>query len=154
MDKYKLGKDIGKLTVRLQQLNEKLACLQNKGLSGNTFNSGCKSRGASDNELYESLEDAAPNGKVFEILKNLITDAGDVTIRELFACTTEDVGHKAANAISAAKEIGFLALSNDKCCHEVDDVLQNDYCKSSTGKWCSLIKKHGLKRCTLASTKC
>ncbi|MEP3838510.1 MAG: hypothetical protein ABJM36_12725 [Algibacter sp.] len=142
------------MTVRLQEVNKKVTYLQNKGQSGNTSNPGCQCRGVSDNELFESLEDAAPNGKVFEILKHLIIDAGDVTIRELFACNAEDVGHKAANAITVAKDIGFLALSNDKCCHEVDDVLQNDYCKSSAGKWCSLIKKHGLKRCTLASDKC
>ncbi|MFD1161283.1 hypothetical protein [Hwangdonia seohaensis] len=154
MGKYKIGKDIGELTVRLQHVEEKVAYARNNGQSGNTSNSACKCRGVSDSELYESLEDAAPDSKVFEILKNLMIDAGEVTIRELFACTIEDVGHKAANAIALAKEIGFLALSNDKCCHEVDDVLQNDYCKSKTGKWCSLVKKHGRKRCTLASDKC
>lgn len=154
MGKYKIGKDIGKLTVRLQQVEEKVAYVRKNGESGNTSNSECKCRGVSDSELYESLEDAAPDSKVFEILKNLMIDAGEITIRELFACTAEDVGHKAARAITLAKEIGFLALSNNKCCHEVDDVLKNDFCKRKAGKWCSLVKKHGLKRCTLASDKC
>lgn len=81
-------------------------------------------RGVSDYHLFESLKNAAPNEEVFAILKRLGTDAGDITIRDLFACTTEDVGQSASNAIAIVKTIGFLALNNDKCCHKMDDPFK------------------------------
>jgi hypothetical protein len=148
MSKYKLGKDMGKLMARVHQLEEK------------SYPCRCGEKGSpgqitvSDADLLDSLRNAAPNEQVFEILARLVTDAGQITIRDLFSRTTRDVGARISSAISDAKEIGFLALSNDKCCHEVDDPFKDDYCKTQSGKWCSLVKKQTKWMCTLASDKC
>ena len=150
MNKYKLGKDMGGLMERVKVLeNVKKPC----GCSGSNTNIK-NQRGVSDNLLFESLKNASPNEETYEILKRLVTDAGNVTIRELFACSSDDVGATASNAIVMSKKIGFLALSNNKCCHEVNDVSKDDYCKDMEGKWCSLVKATIKYRCTLASDSC
>ena len=154
MGNYKIGKDIGELSARVTVLEENQ---KQSRCESQTFTPqppvGGHSK-ISDEVLFESLHNAAPDEKVFAILKCLVTVAGDITIRDLFAATTEDVGKPAASAIARAKEIGFLNLSNDKCCHEVDDPFKDDYCKKKTGKWCSLVKKETKWMCTLASDKC
>ena len=148
MNKYKLGKDMGKLMARVNQLEKKsYPCnCQEKTATGQT--------NVSDSELLESLRNAAPDEKVFEILSRLVMDAGHITIRDLFSKTTQDVGMKIASVIDNAKSIGFLNLSNDKCCHETGDPFTDDYCKQQSGKWCSLVKKTTKLMCTLASDKC
>ncbi len=150
MGDYKIGKDIGDLSARVRALEEKQrrpVCISSAPSSGGYSQT-------SDAELFESLENAAPDEKTFNILKCLVTEAGDITIRDLFAATREDVGDAAAEAISMAKQIGFLALSNDKCCTEVDDPFKDDHCKRKKGKWCTLVKKETKWRCTLASDDC
>lgn len=151
MNKYKIGKDIGGLLERVKMLeNSKNPC----GCSDSNETNVHKQKGVSDYYLFESLKSAAPNHEVFEILKRLVIDAGDLTIRDLFACSTEDVGKPASDAITLAKTIGFLKLSNDKCCHEVDDPFTDDVCKKKEGGWCGRIKTATKMRCTLASDKC
>lgn len=153
MNKYKLGKDIGSLMERVSNLEKsKKPCGCSE--SSNASNNRNLTRGVSNEILFESLKAASPNEEVYTILKQLVTEAGHITIRELFACSAEDVGKPAANAITMAKTIGFLALSNDKCCHEVDDPFTDDYCTTNNGKWCSLVKKTTKYMCTLASDKC
>lgn len=155
MNNYKIGKDIGNLLARVNHLEEKAT--RSKSVDFSQKGGGCPSccqPSVSDEVLFESLSNASPDEKTFEILKSLVTDAGDITIRDLFARTTEDVGVAASNAIAQAKMIGFLTLSNNKCCHEVDDPFKDDYCKQKTGKWCSLVKKTTKYMCTLASDKC
>ncbi len=156
MSNYKMGRDIGNLLARVNNLEEKVASSKGKDsvTKGNDCWPSCCQSAVSDEALFESLSNASPDEKTFEILKCLVTDAGDITIRDLFARTTEDVGLAASNAIAQAKMIGFLALSNNKCCHEVDDPFKDDYCKQKTGKWCSLVKKTSKYMCTLASDKC
>ena len=154
MNDYKIGKDIGSLSARVKFLEDKNAhhpCDSStterpKGKAGYST--------ITDDNLFESLREASPNEEVFAILKCLVTTAGDITIRDLFAATTEDVGTAAAEAIAQAKTIGFLKLSNDKCCHQVEDPFEDDYCKRKAGKWCGLVKKTTKKMCTLASDKC
>jgi ribosomal protein S18 len=148
MNKYKLGKDMGKLMARVNQLEQKkYPCnCHEKTATGAT--------GISDGELLESLRNAAPDDKVFEILSRLVIDAGHITIRDLFSKTKQDVGTRIATAIRNAKSIGFLNLSNDKCCTEVDDAFTDDYCKTQNDKWCSLVKAATKFRCTLASDDC
>src|SRR5580658_9897197 len=107
----------------------------------------------SDEDLFESLKKASRDDEKFEILKTLVVEAGHITIRDLFASTAEDVGPRVAGAIARAKTIGFLTLSNDSCCHEVDDTSKNDYCAKKDGKWCSLVWKTTKWMCTLASDK-
>jgi hypothetical protein len=148
MNKYKLGKDMGKLMARVNQVEQK------------SYPCNCHETtpagqpGVSDSELMDSLRNAAPNEKVFEILSRLVTDAGHITIRDLFSKTTADVGLTVTTAISNAKSVGFMNLSNDKCCHETGDPFTDDYCKTKSGKWCSLVKKTTKWMCTLASDKC
>jgi hypothetical protein len=156
MSNYKIGRDIGNLLARVNTLEEKIVNNSSKstftkeGCCGPLFGKPT----VSDEELFESLSNASPDEKTFEILKCLVNDAGDITIRDLFARTSEDVGLAASNAITQAKMIGFLTLSNNKCCHEVDDPFKDDYCKKKAGKWCSLVKKTTKYMCTLASDKC
>ena len=150
MSGYKIGKDVGELYARVKMLERSSGCGCDKG--GRATDAA--QRGVGDAALLESLKNAAPNEKVFSILKNLVTHAGDITIRDLFAATSDDVSPAAVEALTDAKAIGFLALSNDKCCHEVDDPTEDDYCKTQKGKWCSLVKASIKWRCTLASDKC
>ncbi len=148
MNKYKLGKDMGKLISRVQQLEKKnypCNCQEKTGSGKNTI---------SNSELLESLRNAAPDENFFEILSQLVIDAGHITIRELFSKTEQDTGIIISSAIKNAKIIGFLNLSNDKCCHETGDPFKDDYCKQQSGKWCSLVKKQTKWMCTLASDKC
>ncbi|WP_028469174.1 hypothetical protein [Neptunomonas japonica] len=156
MSNYKIGRDIGNLFARVNILEEKAASNHDKSAftKDDCCGSLCTKPVVSDEELFESLSNASPDEKTFEILKCLVTDAGDLTIRDLFARTSEDVGLAASNAITQAKMIGFLTLSNNKCCHQVDDPFKDDYCKKKTGKWCSLVKKTTKYMCTLASDKC
>lgn len=156
MSNYKIGRDIGNLFARVNILEEKSASnhVKNAFTKDGCCSSLCNKPIVSDEELFESLSNASPDEKTFEILKCLVTDAGDITIRDLFARTSEDVGLAASNAITQAKMIGFLTLSNNKCCHQVDDPFKDDYCKKKTGKWCSLVKKTTKYMCTLASDKC
>ncbi len=147
MKGYKLGKDMGKLMVRMQQLEK-------RNYPCRCSEAACSNPGISMDELGESLHNAAPDEKTYQLLYRLVTDAGEITIRDLFTKTSLEVNNKVAAAIQAAKEIGFLALSNDKCCHEVDDPFKDDYCKTKAGKWCSLVKKETKWMCTLASDKC
>lgn len=156
MSNYKIGKDIGNLLARVNNLEENAVASKGKDsvIKGNCCCPSCSQTSVSDEVLFESLSNASPDEKTFEILKCLVTEAGDITIRDLFARTSEDVGLAAANAIAQAKMIGFLTLSNNKCCHEVDDPFKDDYCKQKTGKWCSLVKKTTKYMCTLASDKC
>lgn len=151
MSDYKIGRDIGYLLARVKVMEENAARHRCEDSIRKDIN---YNHNVTDDELFESLRNATPDKKVFETLKCLVTDAGDVTIRDLFARTTEDVGQAASDAIAQAKMIGFLALSNNKCCHEVDDPFKDDYCKKKTGKWCSLVKKTTKYMCTLASDKC
>ena len=155
MSNYKIGRDIGNLLARVDILEKKATGERNKSAYAKDGCYGpCGKPTVSDEELFESLSNASPDEKTFEILKCLVTDAGDITIRDLFARTSEDVGLAASNAITQAKMIGFLTLSNNKCCHQVDDPFKDDYCKTKAGKWCSLVKKTTKYMCTLASDKC
>lgn len=150
MGDYKIGKDIGSLSARVKALEEKYqrpVCITSGPSSGGYST-------VSDADLFESLKNGAPDEKTFTILKSLVTLAGDVTIRDLFAATRDDVGDAAADAIKMAKQIGFLELSNDKCCTELDDPFKDDFCKRKKGKWCTLVKKETKYRCTLASDDC
>lgn len=138
---------MGKLISRVKQLERKYYPCN----CGKTQESDMD---ISDSDLLEQLRNAAPDEKVFEILSRLVLDAGHITIRQLFTKTEQDVGMRISTAIRNAKTIGFMNLSNDKCCHEVDDPFTDEYCKQSNGKWCSLVKKETKFMCTLASDKC
>lgn len=142
-----MGKDIGKLISRVKQLEK-------KGYPCNCMEAQERDVDISDSELLDSIRNAAPDEKVFEILSRLVLDAGHITIRQIFSKTEADVGLRVSTAIRNAKTIGFMNLSNDKCCHEVDDPFTNDYCKQASGKWCSLVRKTTKLMCTLASDKC
>ena len=107
-----------------------------------------------DAELLDSLRESATDDEMYEILRALVTVAGHVTIRDLFACTASDVGEDVASAIAAAKGIGFLDLCNDQCCKESDDPLEDAVCQTKTGEYCARTKRSGIYLCTLASDKC
>lgn len=149
MSDYKIGKDMGELFARVKRLEENTRPSPCKGSEHESY-----SPAVSDDELLRSLQEAASNEEVYSILKQLVTDAGHITIRQLFTYTRNDVNPAVVSSITKAKDIGFLSLSNDKCCHEVDDPFEDDYCKAKTGKWCSLVKKQTKWMCTLASDKC
>jgi hypothetical protein len=147
MNQYKLGKDMGKLMARVNQLEK-------KNYPCNCHEKTATAATISDGELLENLRNAAPNGEFFEVLSRLVIDAGHITIRDLFSKTEQEAGAAAAIAIRNAKAIGFMSLSNDKCCHETGDAFTDDYCKQKTGKWCTLTKRSTKWFCTLASDKC
>lgn len=73
--------------------------------------------------------------KIYQILHELIAKAGHLTIRDLFAKISVEVHPGTIQAIQKAKKIGFSTLSNDKCCHEVDDPFKDDFCKASAGTY-------------------
>ena len=152
MNEYQLGKDIGALMQKVEQLEQRPTAASASPC--NCPKTSTPAENIPDQAIFDSLADAAPTQEVFLILKCLIQEAGDITIKQLFSYSSDQVGCNAAEAISAAKKIGFLALSNDKCCHEVDDPFKNDFCKTQKGKWCSLVRTQTKMRCTLASDKC
>jgi hypothetical protein len=75
---------------------------------------------AFDIRKYVASSDDPELQETYDIVNQLVNDAGDVTIRDLFTKTAEHIGMNAWNAIQHGKAIGFLNIDNKGCCQKGD----------------------------------
>lgn len=78
-------------------------------------------RNGDDRELQE----------VYSAINDLIEHAGNVTIRDLFLATADELGSPAIAAIRAGKKAGIFRFNNRSCC-------SGDQCVPADDGYCSL----------------
>jgi hypothetical protein len=83
--------------------------------------------------------------ELYNRIDRLVNDAGHITILELFTKSAEEIGMRAWEAIHAAKEVGFLAMDNQRCC-------KNHECVESERGWCNQAESR--QKCSAASDVC
>jgi hypothetical protein len=82
--------------------------------------------------------------RLYDLIDRLVNDAGHVTIAQLFTTSGDEIGSQAWDAIQAAKGMGFLNFSNQRCC-------SNNKCVKSDRGWCNQTAN---KKCSAASDVC